>query len=119
MNSSFRCSLDSELISRLTYKKKVVHLKSELASFRVQKISKAALNEVDWNSIMNDEDKLVFEQSYSQLAIHKLIPIEIAVNLIPFVQFYKRALKLLTGRYFKNILSKYNYHRRFKCQRRD
>jgi len=109
LNPNFKCALDSELFSRLTFKKKVKHIKTKLANFRLQKVSKAAIKNVHWNDLMRKEDELVFNQAYKNLLINNFISSKTAIKLKPLFILFQRLLKVFTGRFFKNIYEKLKY----------
>jgi glycosyltransferase involved in cell wall biosynthesis len=110
LQADFKCSLDNELFSRLTYLKKVVHINKKLANFRVQNFSKASINSPNWDSILRKEDLIVFENAYQNLMLKKYLSVSLAKRLIPFFIFYRRFLKLISGRVVKTIISNFRYN---------
>jgi glycosyltransferase involved in cell wall biosynthesis len=110
LKGEFKCSLDNELFSRLTYRKKVVHTNKKLANFRVQNFSKASINNSNWDSIVKNEDLIVFENAFQNLILKKYLSVSLAKSLIPFFIFYRRFLKLISGRVIKTIISKIRYN---------
>ena len=109
LNPEFKCGLDNEFLSRLTWKNNMYQLKIPIANFRLQEMSKAAIANSDWSAIRVREASYVFLYSYNNLFMSKIISFNFAKKIKPFILAYKRILKILTGRYFINVLEKYTY----------
>ena len=99
LNADFKCGLDNEFFSRITWKSRLYHLNTPIANFRKQEITKAAIGHSDWNALMKRESNYVFEYSYNKLKISKFIPFKIATFIRPLILTYKRILRILSGNY--------------------
>lgn len=106
LNVSFKCGLDNELFSRLTFNSVICHLKIPVANFRIQPYSIASLSSRDWSEQMRLERLSVFYSSYLNLKVSKFVSSSIALKFIPFFTFWRRVEKLFSNYYLRII---YNF----------
>ena len=111
LNVNFKCGLDREFFSRLTHNKVIKHVNITIANYRIQPISKAAINYRDWDGLINHESNLVFHKSYPNLWISKFIGVDFAKKMIFIFLLYRRFQKIFTGRYLIYYLEKRKYSR--------
>ena len=111
LNANFKCGLDREFFSRLTHNKVIKHVNITIANYRIQPISKAAINYRDWDGLINHESNLVFHKSYPNLWISKFIGVDFAKKMIFIFLLYRRFQKIFTGRYLIYYLEKRKYSR--------
>lgn len=116
LNPNYKCGMDNELFSRLTYNKKVFHLNEPLANFRLQAITKAAIGNKDWQKIMKNESNKVFEQSFANLTMSRVVSPHLAKKIKWFFINYKRLLKMTTGMYLTYFFEKKRYKYNKKMQ---
>jgi len=100
LNNDFKCGLDNEYFSRITWGRNIYQLKSPLANFQQQEITKAAIGHSNWEALMKRESDYVFDYSYNKLLVSRIIPTSQARKIRPFFILFRRLLKLATGRYF-------------------
>lgn len=112
LNPNFKCGLDNEYFSRITFKANIHQIRVPIANFRKQPISKAAIGHNDWIGLMKQESNFVFEQSYSNLFISRLIPFTYAKGLRICILIYRKILKLISGRILFLFIEKYKYKKR-------
>ncbi len=102
-DNTFNYAMDSEYWSRLLYKRKVKHISLYVASFRWHPVAKTMIRR-DVNSIAyitaNQEDKKIFESSYSNLFISNIIPVNYSGFLKIIYKFKRLFLRLINGHYF-------------------
>lgn len=109
LDTSFKCSLDSELFSRMTYKKYLFHIPKPLANFRKQIISKAATDIKSWELLIQKETEIVFNQSYRNLFISRYISVSIAYKYRFIYIYLFRLKKFITFRYIINVFERIKY----------
>lgn len=104
-NESFQYAMDSEYWSRLLVNKKIIKISTLIANFRwhenAKTIKSKRKEDVCYHKVIEERNS-IFQQSYKNLFISKLIPIEYS----KFIRFYYRSRRLilrgLKGAYFKN-----------------
>jgi len=114
LNPDFKCGLDNDFFSRITFGAKVFHNDSSLANFRKQPITKAAIGNPRWDELVERESQAVFRQSYNNLWLSKYLRFKYAGLVRLIILTLRRASKLLTGRIFKDMIDKNKYKRSLK-----
>lgn len=103
MKNDFQYAMDSEYWSRLLYKRKVKHIPLVIASFRWHQEAKTSIRR-NKNSFAHkkalNEDRYVFENSYKNLFISKIIPIKYSIIFKVYFKFKRLFLRFINGHYF-------------------
>jgi len=103
MKSDFQYAMDSEYWSRLLYKRKVKHIPLVIASFRWHKDAKTIVRQ-NKNNLAHtkafEEDRYVFQNSYKNLFISKIIPSRYSIPLKMFFKLKRLFLRFINGHYF-------------------
>lgn len=96
-NEDLKCNMDGDYFSRLTFGKRMYHLKKPIANFRVQVKTKAAFMNNNWEQLVINEIDQVSRIAYSKLIISKCIPYKYTYIIKLFFLVKKKFKKILFG----------------------
>lgn len=108
-NETLKCNMDGDYFSRLTFGKRMFHLKKPVANFRKQFKTKAALAHNNWDQLVRNETNQMFQKTYKILYISELLPYKYTHFLKLFFLTRKKIRGIIYGYEIKKIIEIIKY----------
>lgn len=110
LNNSLKCNMDGEFFSRLCRNRKVRKMPFVIANFRKQPQSKAALNNNNWQQLVNNEVSFELKQSYKNTVLSHFLPYSLSFVVTFWFRLYRVFLRSIQLHYLIEYFQEKRYY---------